>query len=67
MVMAEEKLLTVRQAAERLSVHAETIRRWLAAGRLHGTKLGGGPAGWRIRESELDRFLEQGAPTEREA
>ena len=60
MVMTEEKLLTVRQASERLSVHTETIRRWIAAGRLQATKLGGGPAGWRIREGEIERFLHEG-------
>ncbi len=30
--MADERLLTVRQVAERLQVNAETVRRWLRSG-----------------------------------
>lgn len=59
MVMTEEALLTVRQVAKRLSVHEETVRRWIAAGRLRAIKLGSRAAGWRIRQGELDRFLQE--------
>ncbi len=39
-----------------LKVHEQTVRRWLKQGELHGMLLGR-KAGWRIRASELDRFL----------
>ncbi len=39
-----------------LKVHEQTVRRWLKQGELHGVLLGR-KAGWRIRASELDRFL----------
>ena len=51
-------MLTVRQVAEHLQVHADTVRRWLEANTLRGVKLGG-RAGWRIPESELRRFIEE--------
>ncbi len=54
-----DEVLTVAQVAERLKVNPETVRRWLRAGQLHGTLLGD-RAGWRIRESEVDAFLERG-------
>jgi acetyl-CoA synthetase len=45
-----ETLLTVDEAAERLKVDGETIRRWLRSGQLHGMKYG---RVWRIPESAL--------------
>ncbi len=56
MVVAEE-LLTVEMVAERLHVHPESVRRWLRDGVIEGFRLAGGRAGWRIRASELERFL----------
>jgi hypothetical protein len=32
--------------------------RWLRSGRLHGVRIGGPRAGWRISESEVERLLE---------
>ena len=55
--MADERLLTVRQVAERLQVNAETVRRWLRSGGMHGISLGSDRGGWRIAESEVERFL----------
>jgi excisionase family DNA binding protein len=57
--MAGEQWLTVEQVAQRLQVHAETVRRWLRAGRLKGLRLGGTKLGYRISERELTRFLER--------
>ena len=57
MVMTNERLLTVAQVAERLQAHPETVRRWLKSGRLKGMRPGGDSFGWRIRESEVERFL----------
>lgn len=57
--MADEDWLTVREASERLKVNEDTVRRWLRAGYLHGTRLSG-KAGWRVSKSEVQRFLRQG-------
>ena len=54
--MDQERLLTVSQAANRLQVHEETVRRWLRTGILRGHLLTR-RAGYRIRESDLDRFV----------
>lgn len=48
--------LTVPEAAEVLRVHEETVRRWLQAGRLKGSKLPG-RGDWRVPQSEIDRVL----------
>jgi excisionase family DNA binding protein len=61
--MEYERMLTVKQVAERLQVHANTVRRWLDERELRGVKLGG-KAGWRVRESELRRFLKEREPTD---
>lgn len=52
-----DDLVTVPEAATRLRVDQETIRRWLRSGRLQGINLGPGKGRWRIRAAELDRFL----------
>jgi excisionase family DNA binding protein len=54
--MEYERMLTVKEVAERLRVHVGTVRHWLEKKELSGIKLGG-QAGWRVRESELERFL----------
>jgi excisionase family DNA binding protein len=56
------ELLTVRQVAERLSVHPETVRQWLRAGDLPAVKLGHkrGSA-FRVDADELASFV-YGAP-----
>ena len=57
-----ERLLTVDEVAERLRVAPETVRRWLRAGRLKGTRLGGTKAGYRVAEADVRAFLERGDP-----
>jgi excisionase family DNA binding protein len=52
-----DELLTVAQVAERVHAHPETVRRWLGQGRLHGVMPGGKKLGWRVRASDLERFL----------
>jgi excisionase family DNA binding protein len=59
--MVTEELLTVREVAERLKVHEETVRRWLGTGNLKGYRPGGKKTGWRIPDSELDRFVKAGS------
>ena len=51
-----EKLLTPDQAAERLAVSSQSIRKWLRQGRLKGSRAG---RLWRIQERELEIFLGQ--------
>ena len=59
--MEQDRYLTVEQVAERLQVHEETVRRWLREGRLKG-HLMSRRAGYRIRESEVERFASGEAP-----
>jgi excisionase family DNA binding protein len=56
MVQADE-WLTVAEAAARLKAHPETVRRWLKAGRLRAAKPQSDKFGWRVRASEVERFL----------
>lgn len=51
--------LTISEAAQELRVHEETVRRWLQAGRLKGSKLPG-RGDWRVPQSEIDRVLMTG-------
>ena len=55
--MDGERWLTVAQAAELIQIHPETLRGWLRAGRFPGTMPGGRRLGWRIRRSDVERFL----------
>lgn len=55
-----EKLLTPEEAGERLSVATKTIKDWLRAGKLKGVKVG---RLWRIREADLDAFINAGEQT----
>ena len=52
-----DRLLTVAQVAATLQVDEDTVRRWLRAGQLLGTNLGS-RAGYRVRQSDLDAFLD---------
>ena len=55
--MQEERLLKVREVAERLRVDPETVRRWLRIGKLRGSKISATRGGYRIPESEIARLL----------
>lgn len=57
--MADEQLLTVPEVAKRLRVNPETVRRWLREGKMRGFIPGGLRAGYRITESEVDRFMNE--------
>jgi len=48
-----EKLLTLKETAKILRVSERTIMRYLKSGKLKASKLGQ----WRIKESDLERFL----------
>jgi excisionase family DNA binding protein len=47
-------LLAPEEAAARISVSPRSIREWLRKGKIKGVKAG---RLWRIRETELERFL----------
>ncbi len=53
-----EDLLTVEQAAAKLQIAPKTLKDWLRAGRLKGVRLG---KLWRIKESDLEAFINQSA------
>jgi excisionase family DNA binding protein len=55
--MDQQRLLTVREVAERLRSSPETVRRWLRQGKLRGFRPGGTKLGYRVPEEELERFL----------
>jgi len=52
-----ERYLNVHDVAEQLDVSEDTVRRWLRERRLRGFMPGGPRSGYRIRESELERFV----------
>ncbi len=49
-------LMTPDEAAKELKVATGTLRRWLRAGTFKAAKT---PAGWRISEQDVERFLAQ--------
>jgi len=51
-----DKLLTSEQVSKILQVHPFTVLKYLKGGKLKGIKLG---RVWRIRESDVERFLEE--------
>ncbi|HLZ70489.1 MAG TPA: helix-turn-helix domain-containing protein [Dehalococcoidia bacterium] len=59
--MVDERYLTTAEVAEKLHVTEWTVRQWLNAGKLRGSRPGGRRAGWRVRESDFVRFLDQTA------
>lgn len=56
--MREDRMLTINEAAARLRLNRETVRRWLSTGKLRGHKLGPTRGGWRIPESALQEYLD---------
>ncbi|HLZ73350.1 MAG TPA: helix-turn-helix domain-containing protein [Dehalococcoidia bacterium] len=57
MTMATARDLTVKEVAERLGTHPETVRRWLQSGRLRGYRPGGDKLGWRVRREDLEQYI----------
>jgi excisionase family DNA binding protein len=55
----EPQWLTVEEVAGMFRVAEETVRRWIRRGELPVLDLGGPRAGYRIRQEDLDRFIEQ--------
>ena len=51
-------MLTVKQVCDVLQVHRNTLRRWIAAGRVPAYRIG--PRGdLRLKQDDLDAFIEQ--------
>ena len=56
--MEANRVYTVPEVAALLQVGEETVRRWLRRGELQGFRLGGTKLGYRVRGTELLRFVE---------
>lgn len=54
----DEAWLTVSQIAERFQISQETVRRWVRTGQLPVLDLGGAKAGYRVREADLEAFVD---------
>ncbi len=53
----EERWLTVQDIVRQLHVDPHTVRRWIREGGLRGQMVGGRQPGYRVRETDLRRFL----------
>ena len=58
--MSCDAVLTPVEAAALLKVRRTTVLDWLKSGHLRGSKLG--HKTWRIRQADLDAFLERAVP-----
>jgi excisionase family DNA binding protein len=56
---APDRLITPKDAADRLAVSPSTVLLWLKTGQLKGVKAG---KLWRIRERAIDEFLKEPEP-----
>ena len=50
-----EKLFTLQEAAKYLRVSQRSVLRYIEAGRLKASRIGQ----WRIKQSDLDKFLKE--------
>lgn len=56
-----EKLYSISEVVELLQVTQRTVYNYIKTNQIKGTKIG---AQWRIKESELQRFVDQGTEKE---
>lgn len=56
-----DKLLTIKEVAEYLRVSERSVLRYIEAGRLRASRIGQ----WRIKESDLEKFLKENSNTKR--
>ena len=54
----DDERLTAKQIADELQVNKETVLRWLRRRELTGVDMGH-RIGYRVRRSDLERFIEQ--------
>lgn len=52
--MPRDRYRTVQELAEQLEVAEATVRQWIKSGELRAIDIG---KGWRIADTDLDRFL----------
>jgi excisionase family DNA binding protein len=57
---SQHELLTIREVADELQVHPETVRSLLRSGRLKGIRPGGEPSELRISQRDLKDFIQRG-------
>jgi excisionase family DNA binding protein len=62
--MASTKWITTKDVADRLNIHVETVRRWVRVGDLRAVSIGG-KGGYRIKEKDLDDFLQSRVRTKK--
>jgi excisionase family DNA binding protein len=55
--MPEEEMYTAEEVAKIMKVHISTVRKWVRTKALKTVKIG--VRGYRIRRSDLDRFIEE--------
>jgi excisionase family DNA binding protein len=55
--MADDDLLPLEEVARRLSVHVETVRRYIKQRKLKAVRLSS--TALRVRQSELERFIKE--------
>jgi excisionase family DNA binding protein len=60
----EERLFSPEEVAERLGMSRYTIGEWLRSGRLKGRRIG---RFWRVKESDLQAFIDSPPPLEASA
>ena len=53
----QDEWLTVAEITRELKVHEETVRRWIRSGALPATLLRNIRTGYRVRRSDLERFM----------
>jgi len=59
-----QKLYTIAELAQLMRVSKVQVYNWLHAGKLHGIRLGGPKSNIRFRESDIQKFISSGSPTE---
>ena len=64
MVSVDDGFLTVAEVAELLKLNQQTVRNWIDAGYLPAVRIG---RRVRVRRTDLDRLLEEGATARRPA
>ena len=52
--MTAERLYTLKEASEALGISPLTLRKWIIAGQIVGTKIG---KQWRVTETDLQDFI----------
>ena len=55
--MPEEEMYTAEEVSKIMKVHISTVRKWVRMKALKTVKIG--IRGYRIRRSDLDRFIEE--------